>query len=83
MVRKCGEERSRVSSPPERGLQLGGRVETDGRPWSDDGVLEHHLDRVRAAIVGAVKKGRNSTVLQCGPRLTMVEGKPEQSTEWH
>ena len=29
-----------VSSPPERGLQLGGRVETDGRPWSDDGVLE-------------------------------------------
>jgi len=30
MVWKCDEERSRVSSPPERGLQLGGRVETDG-----------------------------------------------------
>ena len=59
MVQKCGEDRNRVSSPPERGLQLGSRVETDGRPWSDGGVLEQRLDRVRAAIVGAVQKGRN------------------------
>ena len=58
-------------------------METDGQPWSDGGVLEQGLDRVRAAIVGAVQKGRNSTTLQCEPRLTMVEGKPEQLTERH
>ena len=83
MVRKCSEDRSRVSLALECGLQLGGRVETDGRPWSDGGVLEQGLDRVRAAIVGAIQKGRNSTALQCGPRLTMVKGNPEQSTEQH
>ena len=48
------KERSRVCSPPERGLQLGVRMETDGRPRSDGGVLKQRINRVRAAHVGAL-----------------------------
>ena len=36
-------------------------METDGLPRSDGGILEQQLDRVRAAIVGAVQKGHNLT----------------------
>ena len=36
-------------------------MEIDGLSWSDGGVLDQQLDCVRAAIVGAVQKGRNST----------------------